>query len=331
MTKTKTRAQQLRDEAVKQVEERRLRNMEAAKAVKEGLVQGDDTLITKIEEALGPTSNIETANSKRVAPFRTSFFRDTVLEFPDLFLEVHIQGEPGDDSRFAKMFSRGRCTKAKDPLSADLVVFGGGADVDPALYGEKPHPNTVCDPKRDELDMKLYETCLTEGIPMLGICRGAQFLHVMNGGKLYQHVDNHLRGHDLFDMVNKVRLHHVSSVHHQMVRPNTNGGMDVIATSLGVAKERWHNPVEVTKGSMPDIEAFFYRDTCCLGIQGHPEYSGYNMYMKWALELVKQYCIENVDIRTINSNYRLRPEMMAERDATWLRNVGTNEHATEMN
>src|SRR5690554_3184603 len=77
---------------------------------------------------------------------------------------------------------------------ADLVCFIGGEDVQPSLYGEHDHPSTHTNPARDEMEEKLFHYCLNEGIPMAGICRGAQFLNVMNGGKLYQDVDNHATG-----------------------------------------------------------------------------------------------------------------------------------------
>ena len=71
---------------------------------------------------------------------------------------------------------------------ADLVVFGGGADISPELYGQEPLPQTYFDEDRDTHEIWAYNKCVTSKIPMFGICRGAQFLHAMNGGKLWQDV-----------------------------------------------------------------------------------------------------------------------------------------------
>lgn len=74
---------------------------------------------------------------------------------------------------------------------ADLVIFNGGADVDPSLYGEEStHSHT--DPEHDKADLAAWEA--SEGKYRVGICRGGQFLNVMNGGKLRQHIDGHSMG-----------------------------------------------------------------------------------------------------------------------------------------
>src|SRR3546814_5523779 len=107
---------------------------------------------------------------------------------------------------------------ADTPEEADLVVFVGGADVDPALYGAERHQTTFPDTDQDQRDMELFKTCYENGIPMLGVCRGAQFLNVMHGGKLYQDVDNHVGDHPIYDTQNKRVIHNVSSIHHKMCK-----------------------------------------------------------------------------------------------------------------
>jgi gamma-glutamyl-gamma-aminobutyrate hydrolase PuuD len=156
----------------------------------------------------------------------------------------------------------------------------------PFYTAKSPHPTTVCDPKRDEDDIALYLLCLEHGIPMFGVCRGAQFLHVMNGGKLWQHVDRHYGDHRIYDIKKRDFVQKVSSVHHQMVRLNTDNGMELIATN-GDARNRWANPTE-RAGAKADIEVFFYRDTCCLGVQGHPEYAGLSFLHEMVLDLINE-------------------------------------------
>lgn len=249
---------------------------------------------------------------------RVSLMQDNKLEYPTLCLEVFIVGDQWEERAFAFMFSRAICKKAPSIEKADLVVFTGGSDVDPQLYGEMKHSQTQCSSQRDDSDMTAYMTCLSQGIPMLGICRGAQFLHVMNGGKLYQHVDNHYGDHEMWDVQKKIKLDRVSSSHHQMVIPQREG-FTLVATA-NKATNRWRNPSINDIGHRPDVEAFFYRDTCCIGIQGHPEYRGYDYFAKWALELVEDCVITNPDIEWRKtegeklSQRRMKESFMEERN-----------------
>lgn len=72
----------------------------------------------------------------------------------------------------------------------DGLLLSGGVDIDPALYGEAPHP--LCeqpDKELDEFELKLANWALQEDIPTLGVCRGMQILNVALGGTLYQDID----------------------------------------------------------------------------------------------------------------------------------------------
>ena len=63
--------------------------------------------------------------------------------------------------------------------TADIVMFTGGEDVTPALYGAKAHPATYCDPERDEYETEMFKKVRSDQF-VIGICRGSQFLCVMN-------------------------------------------------------------------------------------------------------------------------------------------------------
>lgn len=77
----------------------------------------------------------------------------------------------------------------------DGIMFTGGSDVDPALYGEGAHPTTHVKPERDAAEMMLMRAAIAGGLPMLGICRGMQLMAVAYGGRLHQHLPEVL-GHD---------------------------------------------------------------------------------------------------------------------------------------
>ena len=78
----------------------------------------------------------------------------------------------------------------------DGLMLTGGTDLDPALYGEEPHPETQAFQRdRDEFEIALALRAIERDMPVLGICRGMQVLNVAHGGSLLQHLpDTH--GHE---------------------------------------------------------------------------------------------------------------------------------------
>ena len=71
----------------------------------------------------------------------------------------------------------------------DGLVISGGKDVDPAAYGQERHAETDQPGRqRDAWEFTLLDAALKRGLPVLGICRGAQVLNVALGGTLHQHL-----------------------------------------------------------------------------------------------------------------------------------------------
>jgi putative glutamine amidotransferase len=68
----------------------------------------------------------------------------------------------------------------------DGVVVTGGHDVDPVLYAAEPEVEPRHDPARDAFESAVIDQALGAGVPLLGICRGAQLLNVRRGGTLFQ-------------------------------------------------------------------------------------------------------------------------------------------------
>jgi putative glutamine amidotransferase len=89
----------------------------------------------------------------------------------------------------------------------DGLVITGGRDVDPATYGQQPHPATdeaVADNRmRDAFEIALVHGAMRRGMPVLGICRGAQVVNVALGGTLHQHLPDVL-GHTRHQQGNAV-------------------------------------------------------------------------------------------------------------------------------
>ena len=73
--------------------------------------------------------------------------------------------------------------------AVDGLIFSGGADLDPTLYGQEPHPQTFgIHEERDRSELALLEGALSRDMPVLAICRGSQVLNVARGGDLVQHL-----------------------------------------------------------------------------------------------------------------------------------------------
>jgi putative glutamine amidotransferase len=84
----------------------------------------------------------------------------------------------------------------------DGVFLPGGADIDPAAYGEERHPRCdTSDPPRDAVELMLVRWAMTDRKPVLGVCRGLQIVNLATGGTLYQDLAEQMPGaikHDYF-------------------------------------------------------------------------------------------------------------------------------------
>jgi putative glutamine amidotransferase len=89
---------------------------------------------------------------------------------------------------------------ADDPQQAleliDGLILAGGADIDPAAYGQEAHPQTLGTvPERDAFELAMARGAIERDMPVLGICRGMQLLNVACGGTLVQHLPERF-GHE---------------------------------------------------------------------------------------------------------------------------------------
>lgn len=181
---------------------------------------------------------------------------------------------------YDEMFKAMGWEKVSVLKDADLLQFTGGADVTPSLYGHGQHRETRNNPVRDKREMLLFRAALEMKKPMAGICRGGQFLNVMCGGKLWQHVDRHMTGgtHTVWDCHGQF-YYQATSTHHQMIIPGK-GGTILASAKVSTCRERClkDGTVKVTIDPHPcDVEAMFYPSHRCLCFQPHPEFAGYEV------------------------------------------------------
>jgi putative glutamine amidotransferase len=164
---------------------------------------------------------------------------------------------------------------------ADGLLLTGGGDVDPALYGEAPHPTfEPAEAGRDEFEIALVRAALTANLPCLAICRGMQVLNVALGGSLIQDIPDQVPGavnhsvrepryaiaHEVWvatksltfellrEHIEDGEVCQVNSRHHQAVK-RTAEGFEVTATAPDGVIEAMERP-----GS-----------GFCVAVQWHPE------------------------------------------------------------
>ena len=183
------------------------------------------------------------------------------------------------------------------PDKIGLVVFTGGADVSPSLYGHN-NLKSYTNPLRDMEEVNIFNAAAENEIPMAGICRGAQFLCAMAGGHLVQDITNHTSSHRLSYKDKDGNImdspEPVTSTHHQMQYPwvMEDGSFDILAWS---SRPRSLNYIYDGDGAIDKMEiepdVVFYNDINALAIQYHPEYMSRN---SWGFNFAKALVSEKL-------------------------------------
>jgi hypothetical protein len=159
---------------------------------------------------------------------------------------------------------------------AGIVVWTGGADIHPSIYNEKPLPQCYFDLERDQMESEVFKALPKTGGPLkVGICRGAQLLNALSGGKLWQHIEGHPQLHDVMDIATG-ELIQVSSLHHQEMVPPDGARVwaraaeatEKIGMFDGLKKMEYKAKRE---GKYEDVEAIYIPQTESFCFQPHPE------------------------------------------------------------
>jgi putative glutamine amidotransferase len=158
---------------------------------------------------------------------------------------------------------------------ADVVVFGGGKDIDPAFYGENRGTNTDKPSLRDVKEQADFFIAKERGIKMVGVCRGGQLICALSGGKLIQDVNNHA-GSNHPMRTSDGRSYMVNSLHHQMMFPYTLAKTDyeIIGWSPRHLATRYlggNDKDILLPGHFKECEVVHFKNTKGLAIQWHPE------------------------------------------------------------
>jgi putative glutamine amidotransferase len=212
------------------------------------------------------------------------------LNFPDMTVDV---------SQLVKRFTRtaletllkagaravlvdSSATNLPDPkhiAGASGVLFLGGGDVDPGLYGVRgPVPNLYGVERRaDEYCMELIDQTLARDAPLLAICRGSQLLNLTSGGTLIPDLDPYElhrggKGESMFldepvTILPGSRLHSILGRDRITVRSGHHQAVEQVGPRLRVAAVADDGIIEGTE----------HKDnTWVVGVQWHPEDSDGN-------------------------------------------------------
>lgn len=108
----------------------------------------------------------------------------------------------------------------------DAILFSGGGDVNPHLYGEENEKCVDVDDMRDKDEFQYLDAFSKASKPIFGICRGIQIINVYFGGSLYQHIgDGHKDGSHNINIIKNSFIDKAypdgirsNSSHHQAVK-----------------------------------------------------------------------------------------------------------------
>lgn len=162
-----------------------------------------------------------------------------------------------------------------DMENADgLILPGSSQDMNPKLWGEEDQCSNDINDELDEAQWEILDAAIAQRKPVLGICRGMQFINVYFGGTLIQNLteaDAHKAAEDgqpdnyhmVFNSDGKFMkelfgsLSNVNTRHHQ--------GVGRLGDEMEVAA-LW-----VSDFGFPTPEAICHKELPITGVQWHPE------------------------------------------------------------
>ncbi len=164
-----------------------------------------------------------------------------------------------------------------DVGTCDAILLWGGEDIASYYYGEPPHPlnqNKSGKPsRRDQREWAAMVAAIDFDVPIIGVCRGAQFMCAFAGGSLIQHMSGHHGDHDV-TIVETGEVYQTSSCHHQAMKPG-----DVEHTVLAKAGDI--------------LEAVYFPNIRGFAVQGHPEWmEKRDPYVKWCMNQISTLLLE---------------------------------------
>lgn len=191
---------------------------------------------------------------------------DYRLALQDAGVDMKVLFLPDDEPSLEKL--RERVTLESHRLQG--VIFSGGANIPPQIYGATPGPylEATAPCFRPRFEKVIMETMLSQNKPVLGICFGAQVLNVIHGGTLIQDISALIPNaiphreamHEVYTEPGSFlrewigESFEVASYHHQCVQR--------LASTARVAAKTQDGVIEAIE---------FPEHRFCIGVQWHPE------------------------------------------------------------
>ncbi|URZ06590.1 gamma-glutamyl-gamma-aminobutyrate hydrolase family protein [Clostridium felsineum] len=160
----------------------------------------------------------------------------------------------------------------------DGLLLSGGEDINPLFYGENPISKVMyTSPARDEYEKKLYSKALEKDMPVLGICRGIQFMNSVSGGTLYQDINvqcDKSNGHNPRGNP-KCNLYHTVNILRKSKLFNVFGEEEIKVNSFHHQAINRLSDEFIISAKSPDgiVEGIEHiKKSFVIGVQWHPEY-----------------------------------------------------------
>ncbi len=170
---------------------------------------------------------------------------------------------------------------------ADLILFTGGEDISGSIYNKKEHPTTSSNWNRDRYEIEQFRKAQVLELPIIGICRGAQFCGAMSGAQIVQHME-HPYLHPVKTISGDEII--VSSTHHQAqyIKEMDQNDVELIAWAENLSEFHYGESYDDVLDGDKEVEIAYYNKTRCLAIQSHPEHCFRNNE-EWAKKYI-EYC-----------------------------------------
>lgn len=196
----------------------------------------------------------------------------------------------------------GADTAPEDIDRLDGLLIGGGDDISARLYHGDFTLDVRIDEERDRFELVALERAIPRGIPVLGVCRGAQMINVFFGGSLHHDLDEKLWRANRYTVMPRLRIEiqpgtklaelighprvFVNAIHHQAV--------DELASNLIAAALDEENIIQAVE----DRERQFV-----LGVQWHPELLIYHSHQRMLFRALTAAARgRNTNVNTVRAN-----------------------------
>jgi gamma-glutamyl-gamma-aminobutyrate hydrolase PuuD len=197
-----------------------------------------------------------------------------------------------NDSAHLNKFGKCNVVYHPDDLtnSNSILILHGGEDISPSIYGHSTSKRTHADSSpssRDEAEIDLAKEAIKKGIPIFGICRGAQLVCALAGGTLVQHVDNHVGGHHSVRTTDDEILS-TTTCHHQMMNP-WEVDHEMLAWSAPSLGSMYIVEGEQNINMKLEPEVVLFPKIKALAVQGHPEWMQHrDPFVQYCLNLIEE-------------------------------------------